>query len=380
MISYGIVGLPNVGKSTLFNALSRGAHAEVSNYPFCTVDRNVGVISVPDERLDKLANVFQQEKVVPAAIELFDIAGLIEGASKGEGLGNKFLAHIRETDALLHVVRCFADPQVTRVSSRGRRSVPSSEINPIIDIGIVNYELYLADLQTVEKRIESTKRAAKSGDKELLRQYRWLKSLKLHLEEGKPARNFFNKLEDVHFEEMKNLINQLFLLSAKPVMYIANIGEDLTESELMASNSVRKYAEEHSAEFAEITAKLEAELTELDEDEAELFREELSISETGLELIIRKSYDMMNLITFFTGVGKELRAWTLTSGTTASEAAGKIHSDMQKGFIKAEVIPAEELISVGSWAKAKDAGKITVFGRDYEIQDEDVVFFHFKVT
>lgn len=369
MLSYGIVGLPNVGKSTLFNALSRGSRAEVSNYPFCTVGRNVGIISVPDERLDKLNNIFKQEKVVPAAIELFDIAGLIEGASKGEGLGNQFLAHIRETDALLHVVRCFSNPQVLHISS---------EINPVSDIEIVNSELYLADLQTVEKRIESTKRETKSGDKELLKQYEWLKSLKSHLEEGNPARTFFNKFEDVHLEEVKELVAQLFLLSAKPVMYIANVGENLTESETAASNSVRKYAEEHDAEFAQITAKLESELTELDEDDAELFREELNISETGLELIIRKSYEMMNLITFFTGVGKGLRAWTLASGTKASEAAGKIHSDMQKGFIKAEVISANELISIGSWAKAREEGKTSVFGKDYEIQDGDVVFFHFK--
>jgi len=369
MISYGIVGLPNVGKSTLFNALSRGARAEVSNYPFCTVDRNVGVISVSDERLDKLADVFHQEKIVPTAIEIFDIAGLIEGASKGDGLGNQFLAHIRETDALLHVVRCFSDPQVMHVST---------EIDSISDIETVNSELYLADLQTVEKRIESTKQAAKSGDKELLRQCELLESLKSHLEKDKSARTLLNEVGDLHFEEMKDLIDQLFLLSVKPVMYIANIGEDRTESEVMKSNSVRKYAEENNAEFVEITAKLESEITELDEDEVEAFREELGISETGLELIIRKSYDMMDLITFFTGVGKELRAWTLTSGTKAHQSAGKIHSDMEKGFIKAEVIPTDELISVGSWAKARDAGKISVYGRDYEIQDGDVIFFHFK--
>lgn len=371
MISYGIVGLPNVGKSTFFNALSRGARAEVSNYPFCTIDRNVGIISVPDERLDKLTGVFQQEKVVPAAIEIFDIAGLIKGASKGEGLGNQFLAHIRETDALLHLVRCFTDTQVLHVST---------EIDPIRDIETVNSELYLADRQTVEKRIDSIKRAAKSGDHELLRQYGWLESLKSHLEESKPARTFLNKVEDVHFDEMKDLVDQLFLLSVKPVMYIANIGENRTESESMASNLVKKYAKEHDAEFVEITAKLEAELTELDDDEAEMFREELNISETGLERIVHKSYDMMSLITFFTGVGKELRAWTLTSGTTAHQAAGKIHSDMQKGFIKAEVIPTEDLIAAGSWGKARNAGKIAAFGREYEIQDGDAIFFHFKVT
>jgi len=370
MIAYGIIGLPNVGKSTLFNALLKGAKAEVSNYPFCTIDRNVGVIAVPDERLDKLANIFEQEKVVPAAIEFIDIAGLIKGASQGEGLGNKFLAHIRETDALLHVVRCFSEPQVLHVST---------ELDPINDIETVNTELYLADIQTVEKRIESTKRAAKSGDKELLRQYELLEKLKSHLEKGKPARTFINEISETHHEQVKNLIQQLFLLSAKPVMYIANIGEKRTESEIDVSNSVREYANENDAEFVEIVAQLEAELAELDDDDADIFREELDISETVLELIIRKSYDMMDLITFFTGVGKELRAWTLTSGTQAHEAAGKIHSDMQKGFIKAEVISSEKLISFDSWAKAREAGKVEVHGRDYEIQDGDVVLFHFKV-
>lgn len=369
MVSYGIIGLPNVGKSTLFNALSKGAHAEVSNYPFCTVDRNVGVISVPDEQLNKLAIVFEQKKVVPAAIEVFDIAGLIEGASEGEGLGNKFLANIRETDALLHVIRCFSEPQVLHVSEK---------IDPISDIKTVNSELYQADIQTIQKRLESTKRKTKSGEQEVIRKYGWLQSLKAHLEEGKPARTFLSKIEDVHLEEIKELTNELFLLSSKPVMYIANIGEEKSESEAMASEAVKKYAEEHDAEFAEVTAKLEAELTELDEDEAEIFRQELELKETGLELIIRKSYDMMNIITFFTGVGKELRAWTITSGTTADQAAGKIHSDMQKGFIKAEVIPAELLISIGSWTKAKEEGNIAVQGRDYVIHNDDVVLFHFK--
>lgn len=367
MVTYGIVGLPNVGKSTLFNALVQRAQAEVSNYPFCTVEPNVSVVPVPDERLEALQRVFHQERVVPATIEVYDIAGLVRGAHRGEGLGNQFLARIREVDALLHVVRCFPDPTIAHVEG---------EVDPRRDVEIVNTELLLADLATVQRRKERTAKAAKAGDPERRRELEWLEDLEAHLNAGRPARSWWGAAPDQEgpFQWLKSL----FLLTAKPVLYVANVGED-AEASQEAMKAVEEVARREGAPMVAIPARLEVELAELPPEEAALFRQEYRLPEAALQRLIRTSYSLLRLITFYTGVGRELRAWTLPAGTAVVEAAGKIHSDMERGFIRAEVVPWDVLVAAGSWQAAKEQGRIAVHGRDYLVQDGDVILIRFHV-
>ncbi len=356
MLALGIVGLPNIGKSTLFNALTR-AGAEVSDYPFCTIEPNMSIVPVPDERLEALGEVFQQEKRVPAVVKFVDIAGLVKNAHKGEGLGNQFLHHIREVDAIVHLVRCFTDPNVSHVEG---------SIDPLRDIQIVETELALADLETVERRMEKVRKPAKAGDKEAQKQLPILEKFREHLNQGGQVRTLELSPEE------ETLAKELFLLTLKPVIYVCNVDEGVTEPPL----EVAEYARSQGARAVAICAKWEAELAELEEEEAKAFREELGLG-SGLERLVKASYELLDLVTFFTGVGRELRAWPVKRGTTAYEAAGKIHSDIQKGFVRAEVINWRELVELGSWQRAREEGRIRFEGRDYLIQDGDVVYFRF---
>ena len=362
----GIVGLPNVGKSTLFNSLTK-AGAESANYPFCTIDPNIGIVPVPDERLSVLGDLYHSEKIVPAAIEFVDIAGLVKGASKGEGLGNQFLSNIREVDAIVHVVRCFEDGNVIHVDG---------SVNPSRDIETINLELIFSDLEILERRMSKTIKGAKN-DKALAKELQMQERLKELLEEGRMAKAF-QTLD----EEEQALLDSYNLLTAKPVIYAANVKEeDLAEDG--AGNEfvkmVRKIAEQESSEVFVICAQIEQEIAELEEDEKRMFLEELGLKESGLEKLIRASYHILGLISYLTAGPKETRAWTIKVGTKAPQAAGKIHSDFERGFIRAEIVNYHNLVECGNYNAAKEKGLVRSEGKEYVVQDGDVVLFRFNV-
>ncbi|WP_077616229.1 redox-regulated ATPase YchF [Caenibacillus caldisaponilyticus] len=364
-LTAGIVGLPNVGKSTLFNAITQ-AGAESANYPFCTIDPNVGIVNVPDERLQVLTDMFQPKQTIATTFEFTDIAGLVKGASKGEGLGNQFLSHIRQVDAICHVVRCFEDKNITHVAGK---------VDPIDDIETINLELILADLETVNKRIGRVEKIAKQKNKEAMTELAALEKLKAAFENGQPARGV-----DLTDEE-KASIKPLNLLTIKPMLYVANVSEDDIASgeDNGFVEQVKAYAEKEGAEVVVISAKIEAELAELEGDEKESFLKELGIERSGLDQLIEKSYKLLGLATFFTAGEKEVRAWTFKRGMKAPQAAGIIHSDFERGFIRAEVVSYDDLVAAGSMAKAKEMGKLRLEGKDYLVQDGDIVHFRFNV-
>ena len=358
----GIVGLPNVGKSTLFNALTK-AEIDAENFPFCTIEPNSGIVPMPDPRLDKLEAIVSPEKVIPTTMEFVDIAGLVKGASKGEGLGNQFLANIRETDAIAHVVRCFENENVIHVENR---------IDPADDVEVINMELILADLESVEKQHQKVIRVAKSGNKEAVRQKELLERLIKHFEEGQPARTL--ELNEDEWKEVK----QFHLITNKPTMYIANVDEDGFEDNPHL-DTVRAIAEKEGAIVVPICNKLEAEIAELDDEEKEEFLEDLGMEEAGLDRVIRAGYGLLGLQTYFTAGVKEVRAWTVKVGATAPQAAGVIHTDFEKGFIRAEVIGYDDFIEFNGEAGAKEAGKWRLEGKEYIVKDGDVIHFRFNV-
>lgn len=357
----GIVGLPNVGKSTLFKALTK-ANIETANYPFCTIDPNVAIVPVPDSRLDHLYEVFQPPKCVPAVLEVVDIAGLVRGASRGEGLGNKFLGNIREVDAIIHLVRCFDDPDITHVDG---------SIDPMRDVESIDLELIFADMEHLQKRIDKISRQAKGGDKNLVQELEYLNNLMVHLESGMPARSFPDI--DSHPE--------LLLLTAKPVLYVANVAESEVNSDIPQIRLLREKAAEENAELIVISAAIEEEISELYEDEKGLFLEEMGIPAAGLDRVIRAGYKLLGLISFFTaGSEKEVRAWTIVEGTKAPQAAGIIHSDFEKGFIRAEVASYDDFVANGSsMAAVKEKGKYRSEGKEYVVRDGDIILFRFNV-
>lgn len=362
----GIVGLPNVGKSTLFNAITK-AGAEVANYPFCTIEPNVGVVSVPDKRLDKLSEMYNPEKYTPAVVEFYDIAGLVKGASKGEGLGNKFLSHIREVESIVHVVRCFDDENVVHVDG---------SVDPIRDIETINLELIFADMEVMEKRIDKERHSARSGDKKSQEELDFMIRIEKQLEAGKPARSLEMSKEEAE------LIKQYFLLTSKPVLYAANISEDDLINGIENNPYVKKvmdYAKEEQTDVIPICAKIEEEISTLSNDEKNEFLKEYGLDEPGLNRLIKASYHLLGLMSFLTAGPKEVRAWTIKIGTRAPQAAGKIHSDMERGFIRAEVISFDDLIASGSETAAREKGLIRSEGKDYVMKDGDIVVFRFNV-
>ncbi|CDC74907.1 MAG: redox-regulated ATPase YchF [Eubacteriales bacterium] len=361
----GIVGLPNVGKSTLFNAITN-AGAEAANYPFCTIEPNVGVVTVPDKRLDRLAEMYSPEKFTPAVIEFVDIAGLVKGASKGEGLGNRFLSHIREVDAVVHVVRCFENGSIIHVNG---------SVDPMRDVDIINMELVISDLEIVDKRIDRVTKLLK-GDRTLAAELEVLSRLREHLDAGNSARS----MELTPDEEV--IVNDIPLLSRKPVIYVANIGEDEVSGGYENNPgyiALKKYAEAEGSGIIPICAGIEAEIAELEGEDRAMFLEEMGLSESGLDRLIKAGYSLLGLISFLTAGPKEVRAWTIKKGTKAPQAAGKIHSDFERGFIRAEVIAYDDLIACGSMAAAKEKGLVRSEGKDYVMKDGDIVLFRFNV-
>ena len=363
----GIVGLPNVGKSTLFNSLTK-AGAESANYPFCTIDPNVGVVTVPDERLNVLGEMYHTKKIIPAAIEFVDIAGLVKGASKGEGLGNQFLANIREVDAIVHVVRCFENSNIVHVDG---------SINPLRDIETINLELIFSDLEILERRISKVSKVARN-DKSAAKELGLLNKVKAHLEDGKLAKTF----EEVDDEEEQAWLESYNLLTYKPVIYAANVSEDDLADDAANNEgvqAVREYAKGEQSEVFVVCAEIEAEISELDDDEKKMFLEDLGLKESGLEKLIKASYKLLGLISYLTAGEPEVRAWTITEGTKAPQAAGKIHSDFERGFIRAEVVSYDDLIACGSHTAAKEKGLIRLEGKDYVVKDGDIMLFRFNV-
>jgi hypothetical protein len=359
----GIVGLPNVGKSTIFNALT-SAGAESANYPFCTIDPNMGIVQVPDTRMDKLAEFVNPERILPTTIEILDIAGLVKGASQGEGLGNQFLGHIRSVDAIIHVVRCFDDENIVHVNGG---------INPVLDIEIIQTELALADLDTVEKRLLRVEKLAKNGDRKLKEEAEFYLRLKQALEAGKGARGIAATPDE------QLLMRDLHLLTDKPVLYVANVAEDDLSGDNPAVDEVRRLAAAEGAQVVAICGRVEAEIAELDEGEKEQFLSGMGLAESGLDRLIRSGYELLGLITYFTAGKKEIRAWTIPAGTKAPQAAGVIHSDFEKGFIRAEVIGYSDYISAAGEAGAKERGLMRLEGKDFVVQDGDVMHFRFNV-
>lgn len=363
----GIVGLPNVGKSTLFNSLTK-AGAESANYPFCTIDPNVGVVTVPDERLNVLGEMYHTKKIIPAAIEFVDIAGLVKGASKGEGLGNQFLANIREVDAIVHVVRCFEDSNIVHVDG---------SIDPLRDIETINLELIFSDLEILERRISKAVRAARN-DKTIAKELALMERIKAHLEDGKMAKSF----DDINDEDEQQWLESYNLLTYKPVIFAANVAEDDLADD-GASNAgvqaVREYAKREDCEVFVVCAEIEQEIAELDDDEKSMFLEELGLKESGLEKLIKASYSLLGLISYLTAGEPEVRAWTIKKGTKAPQAAGKIHSDFERGFIRAEIVSYDDLMACGTYNVAKEKGLVRLEGKDYVVQDGDIILFRFNV-
>ncbi len=358
----GVVGLPNVGKSTLFNAITK-AGAQAANYPFCTIEPNVGVVAVPDERLTKLGELFNSKKITPTTLEFVDIAGLVKGASKGEGLGNKFLSHIRECDAIVHTVRCFDDENITHVDG---------SVDPLRDIETINYELIFSDMEMIDRRLQKARIGLKA-DRKYQEEIDFLEKLTAFLESGKPARNY------PATEDEKEILKTMFLLTSKPVIYAANVSEDEVATENDYVKKVKEFAKSEGSEVIVLSAKLEEDMADMSDEDKAVFFEELGIEKSGLDKLVTACYKLLNLISYLTAGEKETRAWTIVKGTKAPQAAGKIHSDFERGFIRAEVVDYQTLLDCKGYVGAKEKGKIRSEGKDYVMQDNDVVTFRFNV-